>query len=123
MQPAWGPTVSRHPMTTSWTAWGSIENAEDPDPTYAAERSIVLSGYDEDTVAVPGTGLHASSTVDVVLVAEGEVVLMLEDGAEVSLHEGDWVVQDQAVHRWANRSSTTCRLVITMVAKSGVLNR
>jgi mannose-6-phosphate isomerase-like protein (cupin superfamily) len=47
-------------------------------------------------------GMHTTPTVDFELVLSGEVVLELDDGAEVTLRPGDTVVQNGTRHRWRN---------------------
>lgn len=48
-------------------------------------------------------GMHTTATVDFEVVLSGEVVLELDDGAEVVLRPGDTVVQNGTRHRWSNR--------------------
>ena len=47
-------------------------------------------------------GMHATDTIDFEVVLEGTIVLELDDGAEVTLHAGDTVVQNGTRHRWKN---------------------
>ena len=48
-------------------------------------------------------GMHTTDTVDFEVVLSGEVVLELDDGAEVTLKQGDTVVQNGTRHAWHNR--------------------
>jgi mannose-6-phosphate isomerase-like protein (cupin superfamily) len=57
-------------------------------------------------------GMHATDTIDFELVLEGTVVLELDDGAEVTLHPGDTVVQNGTRHRWKNPGDTPARLAV-----------
>ena len=57
-----------------------------------------LVGYMDPT----DPGMHATDTIDFEVVLEGTVVLELDDGAEVTLHAGDTVVQNGTRHRWKN---------------------
>lgn len=50
-------------------------------------------------------GMHTTDTVDFEIVISGEVVLELDDGAEVTLKPGDTVVQNGTRHAWRNRGS------------------
>ena len=84
-----------------------------PPETGAAEQDLVNV---EEAVAdiegkLPGLlrymdpsdpGMHATDTIDFEVVLEGTVVLELDDGAEVTLHAGDTVVQNGTRHRWKN---------------------
>ena len=55
-------------------------------------------------------GMHATDTIDFEVVLEGTVVLELDDGAEVTLHAGDTVVQNGTRHRWKNPGDTPARM-------------
>jgi quercetin dioxygenase-like cupin family protein len=50
-------------------------------------------------------GMHTTNTIDFEVVLSGELVLELDDGAEVTLRPGDTVVQNGTRHRWHNRRS------------------
>jgi mannose-6-phosphate isomerase-like protein (cupin superfamily) len=50
-------------------------------------------------------GMHTTDTIDFEVVLSGELVLELDDGAEVTLGPGDTVVQNGTRHRWHNRRS------------------
>ena len=63
----------------------------------------------------PDAPMHKTATVDYEQVLEGEVVLELDDGAEVTLRPGDTVVQNGTRHAWHNRGDTTARLVVVVV--------
>ena len=54
------------------------------------------------------TAMHRTQTLDYVLVIEGELVLLLED-SEVTLKQGDVVVQRGTNHAWENRSDKVAR--------------
>jgi mannose-6-phosphate isomerase-like protein (cupin superfamily) len=55
------------------------------------------------------TVMHRTSTVDYVVVLQGEIVLVLDD-SEVTLRPGDVVVQRGTDHAWENRSPDTARM-------------
>ncbi|MGO9930770.1 MAG: cupin domain-containing protein [Steroidobacteraceae bacterium] len=52
--------------------------------------------------------MHRTRTLDYVVVIEGELVLILDD-SEVTLKQGDVVVQRGTDHAWENRSGTIAR--------------
>ena len=54
------------------------------------------------------TVMHRTQTLDYVVVIEGELVLLLDD-SEVSLKQGDVVVQRGTNHAWENRSEKLAR--------------
>jgi len=55
------------------------------------------------------TVMHRTKTLDYVVVIEGEVVLVLDDGERV-LGKGDVVVQRGTDHAWENRSDAIARM-------------
>lgn len=60
-------------------------------------------------------GMHTTDTVDCGYVISGEVFLELDDGIEAHLRPGDTYVQSGTRHRWVNRGTEPCRLVIALV--------
>ena len=54
------------------------------------------------------TVMHRTQTLDYVVMIEGELVLLLED-SEVTLKQGDVVVQRGTNHAWENRSDKLAR--------------
>lgn len=63
------------------------------------------------------TAMHRTSTLDYVVVIEGEIVLTLDDG-DVTLRQGDVVVQRGTDHAWENRSGAVARLAFFHLATS-----
>ena len=55
------------------------------------------------------TPMHRTTTLDYVVVIEGEVVLVLDD-SEVTLKKSDVVVQRGTNHAWENRSDRMARM-------------
>lgn len=58
--------------------------------------------------------IHRTRSLDYVVVLEGEITLMLDDG-EVLLKQGDVVVQQGTNHAWINRGAATCRLAMVFI--------
>jgi mannose-6-phosphate isomerase-like protein (cupin superfamily) len=56
-----------------------------------------------------GPGMHATSTIDFIVVVSGRVTLVLENG-EADLAAGDAVVQLGAWHTWRNPWDEPCVL-------------
>ena len=83
----------------------------EPPPGGSAFRLVAYS---------PGAeiDLHSTETLDYIVVIRGELTLVLPD-EEITLHEGDTVIQQATPHGWANRSSEPC--VIAVVLLSAVL--
>ncbi len=68
--------------------------------------------------SIPGMepdGFHTTSTVDYVMVLEGEIALELDTG-EVALRPGDCVVQRGTRHAWRNRSDRPVRMAAVMLS-------
>jgi hypothetical protein len=59
-------------------------------------------------------GMHATETIDVMTVLEGEIWAVMEDG-ETLLRAGDTMVQRGTRHAWQNRSDRPTKLVTTML--------
>ncbi len=53
--------------------------------------------------------MHTTDTIDFEVVLDGPLILELDDGAEVTLHAGDTVVQNGTRHRWRNPGDSPAR--------------
>jgi mannose-6-phosphate isomerase-like protein (cupin superfamily) len=60
-------------------------------------------------------GMHTSDSFDFDVVVSGEVVLELDDGAEVVLKAGDCVIQNGTRHAWHNHSSQRCVVAFSVM--------
>jgi hypothetical protein len=60
-------------------------------------------------------GMHTTDTVDFEVVLSGEVVLELDDGAEVTLTSGDTVVQNGTRHAWHNRGDVPAVIAVGII--------
>jgi len=58
--------------------------------------------------------IHRTRSLDYVIVLEGQIDLLLDDG-EVRLSAGDVVVQRGTNHAWINRGNAVCRLGMVFV--------
>lgn len=61
------------------------------------------------------TGLHATPTVDYIIVLTGSVLMALDDGTIVTLGPGDVVVQNGTAHAWYNGGEEGAVLAAVMV--------
>jgi hypothetical protein len=61
------------------------------------------------------SGMHTTDSVDFDVVVLGEVVLELDDGAEVLLKAGDCVIQNGTRHAWHNRSGEKAMIAFSLV--------
>jgi quercetin dioxygenase-like cupin family protein len=60
------------------------------------------------------TPMHRTRTIDYGVVLEGEVVLILDD-SEVTLKQGDVVIQRGTNHAWENRTAKPARIVFVLL--------
>ena len=58
--------------------------------------------------------IHRTRSLDYVIVLEGEIDLLLDDG-EVRLRAGDVVVQRGPNHAWINRGAAVCRVGMVFI--------
>jgi mannose-6-phosphate isomerase-like protein (cupin superfamily) len=104
-QPTYFPPVGgfRFGMFTVPPAFGAVQDGIDLQTAFAEveEKLPGLLGHMEPE----NPGMHTTDTIDFEVVLSGEVVLELDDGAEVTLSLGDTVVQNGTRHRWSNRGA------------------
>lgn len=84
-----------------------------------------IGGYDTAMAAIDGAasyeedkeidGLHATDTVDVIIVISGEIYAVLQD-AEVVLRQGDTLIQRGTKHAWSNRSDEPAVIAAMLVS-------
>jgi len=95
-----------------------------PDTTTRIDRLNTASALEEIQQKLPGMldvlerdhpGMHTTDTVDFDVVVSGEVVLELDDRAEVLFKAGDCVIQNGTRHVWHNRSSANCLIAVTLL--------
>lgn len=93
--------------------------ATEPEPTERPVRTPpppdgVMVRFTE---MAPGaeSPMHRTQTVDVGVVLEGETWLLLDDGSETRVGQGDAVVQRGTNHAWANRSDRPVRMLFVLI--------
>lgn len=92
-----------------------------PDSTASSDfgegaQSEALPGLEEaHETSGEDAAFHATDTIDYVFVAEGEVVLELDDGRQETLSRGSCVVQRGTRHAWRNPSDKPAVIVATCV--------
>ena len=59
--------------------------------------------------------MHTTATVDFEVVLSGSVTLELDDGASVTLHPGDTVVQNGTRHRWSNPGDVPVVIAVFLI--------
>jgi mannose-6-phosphate isomerase-like protein (cupin superfamily) len=122
-----GPPPQHHPMqgpqvgADFYEIWNSTRpvpllTSTEPEPNERAFTIMPVSGHLLRIIEIypPSQGgkrtvMHRTRTVDYVVVISGEIVLVLDD-SEVTLRQGDVVVQRGTDHAWENRSSQPARM-------------
>jgi quercetin dioxygenase-like cupin family protein len=59
--------------------------------------------------------MHRTETVDYGIVVSGEITLLLDDGRESVLRQGDVVIQRGTDHAWANRSAESALVAFVLI--------
>lgn len=93
-------------------------------PAGGLSSRVVTFPGNGDWVRVPGDsddapGMHATDTLDVMVVVSGEIVLGLADGSEHTVTAGDFVVQRGTQHRWKVVADQPCTYFVTMLRPGG----
>ena len=95
-----------------------------PDTTTNITQIDIACALEEIQQKLPGMievlepdhpGMHTTDTVDFDVILSGEVVLELDDGADVLLKAGDCVIQNGTRHAWHNRSTQNCVIAVALV--------
>jgi hypothetical protein len=76
-----------------------------PEPPGTAKSGAGADGH---------PGFHITDTLDYIIVLEGEIFAMLEEG-ETLLQVGDVFIQRGTNHAWSNRSDRPCRMAAIML--------
>jgi mannose-6-phosphate isomerase-like protein (cupin superfamily) len=82
-------------------------------PSDADYVKMLAAAPPERKHLVDPDGWHQTTTVDLVLVLEGDLALQLDEG-EVLLHPGDVVIQQGTNHAWHTRSEGPVRVLAMM---------
>ncbi len=59
--------------------------------------------------------MHRSNSMDYAVVLAGAIVMQLDDGVEVTLNEGDVLVQRGTIHNWLNRGPDPCVIAFVLI--------
>ncbi len=90
---------------------GSISGKIDTAAAFASMSSRNVPT--EEDQAQHGS-MHVTDTVDYLVIVEGEMHMLLEEG-EVLLKAGDCIVQRGTKHAWINRSDSPCILAAVLI--------
>ena len=83
-------------------------------PEAAAASAERLAGEGAVTHSDRRPGMHTTRTIDYMVVLDGQVTLLLDEG-EVTLHKYDTVVQRGTAHHWENRGTEPARLAFVLL--------
>ena len=88
---------------------------------------FIMTSYSPDSVVAPeptpemhveegdAPGMHRTDTTDFGVLLSGNLVVELDDGAEVLLSPGDVVLQNGTRHRWRVVGDVPARLAVFIV--------
>ena len=60
-------------------------------------------------------GVHRSDTLDYVIVLQGEMTMLLDDGKSVDIKAGDIMIQRGTNHAWRNNSNAPVRFAVILI--------
>ncbi|KIW90586.1 uncharacterized protein Z519_08369 [Cladophialophora bantiana CBS 173.52] len=66
--------------------------------------------------------MHRTQSVDFGVVLKGTITLILDDGSETVMKEGDVCVQRGTNHAWKNVSTENCRVLFVLVPSEPIRN-
>lgn len=87
------------------------DSARPPMPS----KLLGLQGWTEDDLKINDM-MHATNSIDYLVILSGEMTMVMEDRTEVVLRRGDCLVQRGTKHGWSNRGKEP---VLLFVALSG----
>jgi mannose-6-phosphate isomerase-like protein (cupin superfamily) len=113
-QPRYFPPASGFRFAFFSLPPAGTKRSEGLDSTALEEIQLKLPGL-LDVLEHDHPGMHTTDTVDFDVIVAGEVILELDDGAEVHLKAGDCVIQNGTRHAWHNRSEQRCVIAVTLL--------
>lgn len=115
----WGepPPIEPPVGGTTFMIWSCPSSSElarmDPERRARAERSrIATVGKALHSLHL---AMHATATLDYVIVLRGEITLIIVEGGEVTLGPGDAVADRGARHAWENRGMETALCAVVNI--------
>lgn len=119
-----GPGGTRF-MFCSWPPAPSAEAANAPEPTEEQQSAAYADAEGKlpgllDVFAKDVDGFHTTDTVDYGILLEGELVLALDDGVELSLTPGASVIQRGTRHAWFNRTDKPALIMYVLLGADRV---
>jgi hypothetical protein len=108
--------IVRHPPGAGVPATAAVPAATQP--TGATGDAPGDSMGDATGVHFDETGMHASDTVDYIVVVSGTICMELDHGTEVELSAGDVLIQNGTRHGWRNRSDADAVVAVVLLGAS-----
>ncbi len=105
------PRFNEVSAALAWRCRVPADNAGSEDTVAPYDIEMLHSGHANFAICEfpPGARaiMHATDTIDYLVILSGRVTLVLESG-EVSLGQGDFVVDRGVMHGWRNTGSEPC---------------
>jgi mannose-6-phosphate isomerase-like protein (cupin superfamily) len=101
---------------TEWAPLSAIPSSPDPAKVLAEIKEKMPDFLDHSDLS--RLGMHATPTIDMAFVIDGEIWLEL-DKETVHLKAGDCVVQRGTMHAWRNHGDKPCLMAFVLIEASG----
>lgn len=88
--------------------------SEDFNPALAGAEFAASTPGLAERMELDAPGFHRTDTVDYVIVLDGQIVLVADEG-EAVLEKGDVVIQNATRHAWQNRSGKPATLAVVLI--------
>ncbi|KIW29842.1 uncharacterized protein PV07_05629 [Cladophialophora immunda] len=92
------------------------------DPSGVFCRVVDFPALGAETARDEVNIMHRTQSVDFGVVLRGTITLVLDDGSETVMREGDVCVQRGTNHAWKNVSAETCRVLFVLVPSVPIVN-
>jgi mannose-6-phosphate isomerase-like protein (cupin superfamily) len=89
--------------------------SEDFDPAASAAEQFETQPGLAEKFEADHPGMHTTDSVDYGVLLDGEIVLELDAGREVTLAPGDVVVQNGTRHAWRNRGDAPAHMLFVLI--------
>ena len=116
------PITTRRPGQEGCVVWAvdrvPADNLDEADGASKAPGTTLTNGVVFRVVryeAGRAGRMHRTTSMDFGVVMTGSIVLQLDEGAEVTLHAGDVLVQRGTIHNWINRGPEPCTIAFVLI--------
>jgi quercetin dioxygenase-like cupin family protein len=118
---------SSRPGHEACVVWSSDRAVADNDGEADAALTKVPTSLTEGSVFriveyAPGVAPrnHRTDSLDYAVVLSGSIEMELDDGARVTLRQGDVLVQRGTIHNWINPGTEPCRIAFVLIGAKPV---